>query len=76
VRQCILRLPEKHREILVLFYLDGRGLPEIGELLGLQLGTVKSRLHYALRGLRGHLERDHRFAGAYRPLLADEGTAP
>ena len=26
---------------------------------------MKSRLHYALRGLRTHLERDHRFGGAY-----------
>ena len=34
-------------------------------MLGIQLGTVKSRLHYALRGLRDHLERDRRFGGAY-----------
>jgi hypothetical protein len=26
---------------------------------------VKSRLHYALRSLRAHLERDRRFGGAY-----------
>ena len=25
-------------------------------MLGIQLGTVKSRLHYALRSLRVHLE--------------------
>ena len=76
VRQGILRLPEKHREILVLFYLDGRSLPEIAELLDLQLGTVKSRLHYALRGLRGQLEGDRRFAGAYHPRAVEDGTAP
>jgi hypothetical protein len=29
---------------------------------------VKSRLHYALSTLRGHLERDRRFAHDYRPL--------
>lgn len=76
VRQGVLRLPEKHREVLVLFYLDGRGLPEIAELLGIQLGTVKSRLHYALRGLRTQLEGDDRFAGAYRPVAAENGTGP
>jgi hypothetical protein len=26
---------------------------------------VKSRLHYALRSLREHLEHDRRFGGAY-----------
>ena len=32
-------------------------------MLGIQLGTVKSRLHYALRSLRVQLEGDRRFGG-------------
>jgi hypothetical protein len=34
-------------------------------VLEVRLGTVKSRLHYALRSLRVELERDRRFGGAY-----------
>jgi RNA polymerase sigma-70 factor, ECF subfamily len=65
VRDGIAALPEKHRSVVVLYYLHRLSLQETAEALGIQLGTVKSRLHYALRGLRVHLERDRRFGGAY-----------
>ena len=65
VRDGIAALPEKHRSVVVLYYLQRLSLQETAEVLGIQLGTVKSRLHYALRGLRDHLERDRRFGGAY-----------
>jgi RNA polymerase sigma-70 factor, ECF subfamily len=65
VRDGIAALPEKHRSVVVLYYLQRLSLQETAEVLGIQLGTVKSRLHYALRGLRAHLEGDRRFGGAY-----------
>jgi RNA polymerase sigma-70 factor (ECF subfamily) len=65
VRDGIAALPEKHRSVVVLYYLQRLSLQETAEVLGIQLGTVKSRLHYALRNLRSHLERDRRFGGAY-----------
>jgi RNA polymerase sigma-70 factor (ECF subfamily) len=65
VRDGIAALPEKHRSVVVLYYLQRLSLQETSEVLGIQLGTVKSRLHYALRGLRAHLEGDRRFGGAY-----------
>ena len=65
VRDGIAALPDKHRSVVVLYYLQRLSLQETAEVLGIQLGTVKSRLHYALRSLRGHLERDRRFGGAY-----------
>lgn len=43
-------LPESDRAVLVLHYLESFPLDEIGEILGIPLGTVKSRLHHA-RGL-------------------------
>ena len=49
----------------VLYYLHGLSLQETAELLDVRLGTVKSRLHYALRSLRTRLEGDRRFGGAY-----------
>jgi RNA polymerase sigma-70 factor (ECF subfamily) len=66
VREGIAALPPKHQSVVVLYYLHGLSLQETASFLNVRLGTVKSRLHYALRGLRGHLERDRRFGGAYR----------
>lgn len=54
------RLSMDHRVVVVLcYYLD---LPhaDIAELLGIPVGTVRSRLRYALKGLRGALEADAR----------------
>jgi RNA polymerase sigma-70 factor (ECF subfamily) len=55
VRDGIAALPEKHRSVVVLYYLQRLSLQETAEVLGIQLGTVKSRLHYALRKLRVQL---------------------
>jgi len=67
VRDGVAALPLKHQSVVVLYYLHGMSLQETAELLDLRLGTVKSRLHYALRSLRAELERDRRFGGAYGP---------
>jgi RNA polymerase sigma-70 factor (ECF subfamily) len=46
------RLPESTREVLFLRYSQGLTVPEIAEVTGLALGTVKSRIHYALKRLK------------------------
>ena len=75
VREGIANLPPKHRSVVVLYYLHGLSLQETAEVLDVRLGTVKSRLHYALRSLRGELERDRRFGGAYPagPVAVESG---
>ena len=45
-------LPEKHRLVLLLAAMQGHSLEEVAEMLGLPVGTVKSRVYYALRALR------------------------
>jgi RNA polymerase sigma-70 factor (ECF subfamily) len=45
-------LPEFHREVLLLRFVDGLALNEIATALNIPLGTVKSRLHNALEALR------------------------
>jgi RNA polymerase sigma-70 factor (ECF subfamily) len=55
VRTGIEALPPKHRSVVALYYLDGLSLQETAEVLGIRLGTVKSRLHYALNTLRREL---------------------
>lgn len=46
-------LPTQQREVLMLRFVDGFRLEEIGAALEIPLGTVKSRLHNALKTLRG-----------------------
>ena len=55
VLECVDRLGPKHKVVVVLHYLNGLNLAEIAQIVGCPIGTVKSRLHYALRKLKTHL---------------------
>src|SRR5207249_11088390 len=70
-------LGPKHRLVVVLHYLNGLNLTEIAEVVECPVGTVKSRLHYALRHLRMHLAA-HPELGIEpsRPLIATGLRAP
>ena len=48
-------LDSKHRPVLVLRYFDDLSYDEIAQVLGIPLGTVKSRINQALKSLRGQL---------------------
>jgi RNA polymerase sigma-70 factor (ECF subfamily) len=54
------RLPLEQRVVTVLSHVEGLTHEEIAETLGIPLGTVKSRVRYALAGLRSALEADDR----------------
>lgn len=56
IRQALFELPEHHRLALVLFDIEGHSYEQIGELLKLPVGTVKSRLNRARAALRDKLE--------------------
>ncbi|MDY7108290.1 MAG: RNA polymerase sigma factor [Planctomycetota bacterium] len=45
-------LPPGQREVIILRFADGLSLEEIARAVEIPLGTVKSRLHHALRALR------------------------
>lgn len=45
VRNAISELPEDFRLVVVLSFLEGFSYQEIADITGLQIGTVKSRLH-------------------------------
>lgn len=53
-------LPEPQRDVLLLFYYNDRTLEEISEIMSCPLGTVKSRLHQALKKLKGRLGDEYR----------------
>lgn len=58
LREALADLAGRDRAILSLRYEDGFSTAEIGEILGIPTGTVKSRLHYARQRLRRFFEED------------------
>jgi len=57
IHAALDELPAEHREVLVLRYIEDMTYQEIAGIVGCQIGTVRSRLHYGKRALRGVLER-------------------
>jgi len=49
-------LSKKHLAVLSLFFFQGFSLNEIADILGIPVGTVKSRLNHARHMLHQHLE--------------------
>jgi RNA polymerase sigma-70 factor (ECF subfamily) len=52
LREGLEHLSEKHREVIALRFFQDTSLTEMAALLGCSEGTVKSRLHHALKHLR------------------------
>jgi RNA polymerase sigma-70 factor (ECF subfamily) len=55
IESAIDAIPEGYREVLVLSDVEGLSNSEIGDVLGLSLSAVKSRLHRARLMLRNRL---------------------
>jgi RNA polymerase sigma-70 factor (ECF subfamily) len=70
VRAAVLGLAPLHREVVVLFELEGFDLATVAEIVGADVGAVKVRLHRARKKLRHLLEsyvgRGADLAGAER----------
>ena len=58
IRDCVEKLPEKMKVLILLYYMEHRKLEEIVELTGIPMGTVKSRLHRAKKMLARELEQN------------------
>jgi RNA polymerase sigma-70 factor (ECF subfamily) len=52
VAEALDRLSPEHRTVLVECFYRGHTVAEAAERIGVPVGTVKSRTHYALRALR------------------------
>jgi RNA polymerase sigma-70 factor (ECF subfamily) len=66
--QAFRQLGVEHRTVVVLIHYVGLSAAEAAEAMGTPVGTVRSRLHYALKALRAAVEADSR-------LEATMGTA-
>jgi RNA polymerase sigma-70 factor (ECF subfamily) len=58
IHHGLSRIPRDDREILTLFFLRDLSVAEVGQLLGIPAGTVKSRLFKARQLLRDVLKGD------------------
>jgi RNA polymerase sigma-70 factor (ECF subfamily) len=54
------RLSIDHRAVVVLHHYLDLPLDEVADVLGVPVGTVRSRLHHAMRGVRAALDADAR----------------
>ena len=56
--QAVRKLSPDHREVIVLRYYENLKIEEIARHIGASKGTVKSRLHYAVRCLEQFIPRE------------------
>ncbi len=52
LRTAMQALSPEHREVVLLHEVEGLTYEEAAQVLGIPVGTVKSRLHHAFQGLR------------------------
>jgi RNA polymerase sigma-70 factor (ECF subfamily) len=60
LQRAIDTLPPKQQTAVILYYLHGYSLAQAAEIAGCNVGTMKSRVHYALKALRSRLPEERR----------------
>jgi RNA polymerase sigma-70 factor (ECF subfamily) len=59
LQRLVGELPEKQRQVVMLFYLEEKSYEEVSRLLGLPVGTVKTHLHRARKELALRWRKEH-----------------
>jgi len=72
VQRFLVALPDDYRSVILLTEVEGLTGPEISDLLGVPLTTVKMRLHRARRMLQEELEAGCSFGCNERGLIVCE----
>jgi RNA polymerase sigma factor (sigma-70 family) len=74
VRDALARVPEKYREVLVLYYRDNQSIRDVAETLGISEDAVTQRLsrgrRYLADGLTALVEKSLRGTRPRRDLVA------
>lgn len=60
LNEAMMQLSDEHRAVVTMFDIQGMPHAEIGQILQVSPGTVRSRLFYAHRQLQNHLEEFRR----------------
>jgi RNA polymerase sigma-70 factor (ECF subfamily) len=55
MQEAVRSLPENHREVVTMYYLEDMGISEVAKVLGVPKNTVLSRLARARETLRRKL---------------------
>ncbi len=58
IHACLDKLTPTHKEVLVLRFLEDMNYEDIAAVVDCQIGTVRSRLHYARVALRREMENN------------------
>ncbi len=74
LHEAIRRLSTEHRAVLVMKDLDGLKYEDIAEVMGVPIGTVRSRLHRARLELRALLETADTASKSNRSTGNDMGS--
>jgi RNA polymerase sigma-70 factor, ECF subfamily len=61
------RLSPEHRAVVLLHHHIGWSVAEVADIVGVPVGTVKSRLHYATRALRASIRPESAEASERMP---------
>ncbi len=61
LERVLRSLPEHQREVLLMRFADGLSLSQVAGVLGIPIGTVKSRVHLAIASLRQDPATAHHF---------------
>lgn len=66
VLDFVERLPEKYRDVFILFYVEDKSIKEISEILGISESNCKIRLMRARKKLRNMLEKTDLLPDEYK----------
>jgi RNA polymerase sigma-70 factor (ECF subfamily) len=75
ITHALSRLPDVFRMTVVLVDVEGQSYEQAAEILGIPIGTVRSRLFRGRRLLQEALLLHARDAGLRRPVLSDQAPA-
>lgn len=76
VQRYLMDLPDSHRAVILLHDEAGMTNPEIAEMLGVSVATVKIRIHRAREKLRAALREACSFSADERGVLVCEPKTP
>jgi RNA polymerase sigma factor (sigma-70 family) len=76
LQRALMHLPEEKKEVLILSRFQGLKYEEIAELLGCEVGTVKTRVHRALQDLREIFQEFERHSSAGKNPVTRPCPAP
>lgn len=57
IKEVVMKLPDKEREIMLRFYYYGQKISEISDDMGMNGSTVKTKLYRSRKTLRNELEK-------------------